>query len=56
MLGANGTVAGPLNPEGMVKIRGELWRAETEEGSLETGEEVVVVREKGLTLTVRKKP
>jgi membrane-bound ClpP family serine protease len=54
MVGAKGKVAKPLNPEGLVKIRGELWGAAADEGKIEAGEEVEVVGQNGLKLTARK--
>jgi membrane-bound ClpP family serine protease len=54
MIGATGVAAGKLTPEGMVKIRGELWNAVSEEGDIIIGEDIVVTGEKGLKLLVRK--
>lgn len=42
-----------LDPEGTVRVAGELWRASRLEPVGE-GEEVEVVQVEGLTLTVRK--
>jgi membrane-bound serine protease (ClpP class) len=54
MVGAKGKAAGSLNPEGMVKIRGELWSAVAEQGNIAAGEEIIVTGENGLKLLVRK--
>jgi membrane-bound serine protease (ClpP class) len=54
MVGAVGRVASRLAPEGQVNIRGELWHATSDVGDVEVGEEVVVVSERGLKLSVRK--
>ena len=54
MLGSEGKVVSPLVPEGMVRIRGELWVAKSAGGRMDTGEEVVVVGQDGLKLTVRR--
>jgi len=54
MVGALGRVASRLSPEGMVKIRGELWKASSSEGNIETGESVVVIGERGLKLAVKR--
>lgn len=54
MVGSKGKVAGKLSPEGMVRIKGELWGATSAEGDIDTGEEVLVVGEDGLKLSVRK--
>ena len=55
MVGAVGKAAGNLTPEGMVKIRGELWGAVSEEGNIAAGEGIIVTGENGLKLLVRKK-
>ena len=54
MVGTRGRVASALDPEGLVKIRGELWGAVSDGGKIEAGAEVVVVGENGLKLSVRK--
>ena len=54
MLGSEGKVVSPLVPEGMVRIKGELWRAKSASGGMDTGEEVTVVGQDGLKLIVRK--
>jgi membrane-bound ClpP family serine protease len=54
MVGATGKAAGPLAPEGMVNIRGELWEAASTEGKLRNGERIVVVGQDSLKLQVRK--
>jgi membrane-bound ClpP family serine protease len=54
MIGAKGRVSSRLSPEGQVNIKGELWYAASVEGDVEAGEEVVVVGENGLKLSVRK--
>ncbi len=55
MLGSEGKAVSPLAPEGMVRIKGELWRAKSASGRMDTGEEVTVVGQDGLKLTVRKR-
>ena len=54
MIGTTGKAAVNLNPEGMVKIRGELWGAVSEEGNIIAGERIIVTGENGLKLLVRK--
>ena len=54
MEGGSGKVVRPLNPEGMVMVEGELWEAKSVEGNIAKGEEVIVVGQDGLKLTVRK--
>jgi len=55
MVGTAGKASGALAPEGMVKIRGELWGAISEEGDIADGEKIIVTGEDGLKLMVRKK-
>ena len=54
MIGSKGKVASSLAPEGLVRIKGELWMAKSGEGTVSKGEEVEVVGEDGLKLVVRK--
>ena len=55
MVGAAGKVASRLAPDGMVRIRGELWSATSGEGNIESGEDIIVVSEQGLKLFVRRR-
>lgn len=55
MLGSEGKVASSLVPEGMVRIKGELWQAKSTSGRMDTGEKVIVVGQDGLKLTVRRR-
>jgi len=55
MVGSQGEVVSPLAPEGLVRIKGELWQAKSASGRMDTGEEVTVVRQDGLKLVVRKR-
>jgi membrane-bound serine protease (ClpP class) len=52
MVGTRGRVTSPLSPEGMVRIKGELWAAKSKTGSINAGEDVEVVGEDGLKLVV----
>ncbi len=55
MIGLKGIVVRELNPEGMVRVRGELWKAVSDEGGrIPVGARVVVVGMDGLTLRVRR--
>jgi len=54
MIGSRGKVASSLAPEGLVRIRGELWGATSAEGEVKKGEDVEVVGEDGLKLVVRR--
>ena len=55
MLGSEGEVVRPLVPEGLVRIKGELWRAKSVSGEIDTGEEVIVVGQDRLKLIVCKR-
>ncbi len=55
MVSSKGKVVSSLVPEGMVRIKGELWRAKSASGRLDTGQEVTVVGQDGLELIVRKR-
>jgi membrane-bound ClpP family serine protease len=54
MIGTRGRAASPLAPEGMVKIKSELWVATSDRGSIQKGDNIEVVGEDGLRLVVRK--
>lgn len=58
LVGENGVAQGRLNPHGMVRVRGELWRAEAEpEGqAIEPNSEIKVTAARGLTLIVSASP
>ena len=53
LIGEIGEVKGTIDPEGLIFVQGELWRA-VSEGKIEPGEKVEVVSAKGLVLNVRK--
>ena len=55
MIGMTGEVTESLCPKGTVKIKGEYWKAVCNEGDINTGEEVEVLRITRLNLEVRKK-
>jgi membrane-bound serine protease (ClpP class) len=54
MTGATGEAVRDLDPNGMVRIKGELWQAVSAEGKIGVGEEVEVVSQNGLKLSVRR--
>jgi membrane-bound ClpP family serine protease len=54
MVGSKGKAASRLAPEGMVNIRGELWTAQSNEGAINEGENIVVVSQDSLKLFVRR--
>ncbi len=55
MLGSEGKVVSSLVPEGMVRIKGELWMAKSVSGRMDAGEKVTVVGQDRLKLIVRKR-
>jgi membrane-bound serine protease (ClpP class) len=52
LVGAQGEVREPVAPEGLVFVRGALWRATTSAGPIPAGAPVRVVARKGLQLEV----
>ncbi len=54
LIGMAATVRQTLDPEGLVFVEGELWRARSEEGAIAAGERVLVTGRDGLLLRVRK--
>ncbi len=54
MVGSKGKVVSPLAPEGLVRIKDELWVAKSVDRKINTGKEVIVVEQDGLKLVVRK--
>ncbi len=54
MVGSKGKAVSPLAPEGLVRIKGELWEARAVGRKIDTGKEVIVVGQDGLKLVVRK--
>ena len=55
LIGEVGKVIEDLNPEGVIKVRGELWKAVSKDGStIKVGERVRILEVRGLTLIVEK--
>jgi len=54
IVGREAVTRSALDPEGFVFFDGERWSAESEEGTIEQGERVVVTEVHGLKLKVRK--
>jgi membrane-bound serine protease (ClpP class) len=52
LVGEVGVARSPLDPDGQVFVRGEIWRAVSEAGTIAEGERVRVVGLQGLTLKV----
>lgn len=55
MLGRTVLARSALDPTGFVMLDGEYWAAETEDGSVQQGEPVIITAIKGLKLKVRRK-
>ena len=55
MIGLTGYVITPLDPEGLVRAHGELWKAECTGDTIEYQEEIVVIGVQGLKLLVKRK-
>jgi membrane-bound serine protease (ClpP class) len=54
MVGSRGEVVSPLAPVGLVRVKNELWAAKTEGGRIDSGEEIVVVGQQRMRLTVER--
>ncbi len=55
LIGLEGEVIEPLTPKGMVKVKGEYWKAKSVGGNIAVGEEVEILGLDGLTLKVKRK-
>jgi membrane protein implicated in regulation of membrane protease activity len=57
MTGTRGKVLEPIDPEGLIIVDGEVWKARYNNGSSsgdqQVGSEAIVVKREGLTLIVR---
>lgn len=54
LVGAHGVTLSPLDPQGQVRVHGEIWKARTEGEALLRDERIEVLRVEGLTLVVRR--
>ena len=54
MIDSKAKVVSKIDSEGMVKIKGELWKAQSSGERIDVGEEVTVVGQKRLKLIVRR--
>lgn len=54
MVGSRGKAASRMAPDGMVRIKGELWAAVADGNGIDKGEWIEVVGEDGLKLVVRR--
>jgi membrane-bound serine protease (ClpP class) len=55
LIGKTAVVKAKLNPKGSVFVEGELWAASIDDGSVESGEEVLITKVEGLKLLVTRK-
>lgn len=54
MISVKGKVVSPLDPEGLIRIKGELWVAKSADGRIDNGEDVTVIGQEGLKLNVHR--
>lgn len=54
MIGEIGVASTDLNPTGEIKVHGEIWKAESKDGEIRKGEEVVVTGISNLKLFVKR--
>jgi membrane-bound serine protease (ClpP class) len=54
LVGEQGITLTPLDPNGQVRLRGEIWKAKTEGETLLRDERIEVLNVEGLTLVVRR--
>mgnify|MGYP001080391222 CR=1 FL=1 len=55
IVGSKGKVVKTLDPEGLIRIGAELWRAKSAGNKINVGEEVTVARQNGTKLIVAKR-
>ncbi len=53
LVGSTGVVVKDLSPDGLVKIRGEMWKCRSREGLIKAGTTVVITHQHRLRLIVR---
>jgi membrane-bound ClpP family serine protease len=56
MVGSIGIAVQSLQPDGMVRIKGELWHCRSDSGDIKTGATVKVIKQDGLKLVVQLEP
>jgi membrane-bound ClpP family serine protease len=54
LIGFKGKAVTPISPKGMVRVNGELWEAISLEGNIQKGENIIIEKQDGLQLTIRK--
>ena len=55
MLGLTGSAVTHLDPEGLIRAHGELWKAECTDDTIAPNEKVIVISIQGLKLIVKRK-
>ena len=55
MIGLEGKVIEPLMPNGLIRVKGEYWKAISAGGNIAVGENVEIIGLDGLTLRVKRK-
>ena len=55
IVGETGFAFSDLKPHGEVKVHGEIWKAESTEGEVKKGEDIVVIEINNLKLFVKKR-
>ena len=55
MVGVEGRVVSQLAPEGYIRVEGELWASRADNGTINSGIDVIVTEQHGLKLVVRQK-
>ena len=55
MLGLTGEVTQKLNPQGVIKVADEYWKAKSISGDINVGEEVEIINVDGLKVEVKLK-
>jgi membrane-bound ClpP family serine protease len=54
LIGLEGTVVESLNLKGLIKVKGEYWKAESLEGTIESGSKIEIIGSQGLVLKVKR--
>jgi membrane-bound serine protease (ClpP class) len=55
MIDGRGRVVSPLDPEGLVRVKGELWVATSTDKKMDVGTNIIVVAQDGLKIVVRER-
>lgn len=55
MIDGRGRVVSTLDPEGLVRVKGELWVATSADKKMDVGTNIIVVAQNGLKIVVRER-